>query len=123
MARDRGLFVSAMIIRLGFLLALVLGISMSWLTHSLLLYLHAASGVLLLVGGFSAALVGIFQNKGSVTPLLLSVTLMVLAAMVGVNVYRNVWGGPYMPWVHAGLMLLAVGLAEMGMARLRRTRQ
>jgi uncharacterized YccA/Bax inhibitor family protein len=117
----RGLKIGQMITRTGFLLALVLGVAMFWVAQvGVLLWLHIVGGVIVLVGGFVTTAAAIMAGRGHTAPITLGLTLLVVGAALGVGVYTGQYYFYGWAFVHAALMVAAVGLIEMGAAKVKR---
>jgi hypothetical protein len=113
--RDRVVTVAMMLVRLGFVVAIVLGLGMMfglWGAGSVL-PLHIGAGVLVLVGILLAGGRARTLGRGGVSFLLIGL----LTGAVGAVAVLRGWAPGLL---HLVLMLVAVGLAEMNVAKLNK---
>lgn len=97
-----------MLMRLGLVVALILGLGdlSGWLPFSpKILWVHVAAGLAVLVG--IAALTLGYRSARMAAALVLAL----IGAGFGILVRAR--GGPYDGFIHLGLMLASVGIAEM----------
>lgn len=119
--RDRIATVSLMLARLGFLGAIVLGLGMMFgaITAGGAVMLHIVAGAVVL-GGIWVALIRFAMLGRRVTgPLMAGAILALAGALLGLGTNNGWVAGDY-GLLHFLIMLAAVGLAEMGAARLNR---
>jgi hypothetical protein len=110
--RDRVAFIGMMMARLGGTLAVLLGIA-ALLDYGVVMA-HMAAGLLLLVGVLVAAARYTILGRP-----VLPVWAGLLVLVAGTTISLGYWG-PGLGLVHAAVMLLGFGRAEMGSARARR---
>jgi hypothetical protein len=97
-----------MLMRLGLVVALILGLGdmSGWLPFSpKILWVHVAAGLAVLLG---VAALAIQTRSGRMW---LALLIALIGAAFGILVRAQ--GGPYDGFIHLGLMLAAVGIAEM----------
>lgn len=117
----RGIKVTQMILRTAFLLALVIGLGgmFGWLPFTpATVDLHIASGIIVAISMAAlAANIGRFRRPGAAV-LWTGVLLVVAGGFMAL--YWHIAGNA-LGLAHLALMLVAMGLAEMGAARAKRS--
>jgi hypothetical protein len=104
-----------MLVRLGFLVALVLGLGRltgTW-TSGAVLQWHMLAGILVLIGIWTATIRLAAQKRSGMGPVWGAAVL----ALVGAGLGPAALGGALPSYVHILIMLVTIGLAEMGVGR------
>jgi hypothetical protein len=104
-----------MLVRLGFLIALIIGLGIltgaSWASAAL--PWHMLAGVLVLIGIWTATIRLATQKRSGMAPVWAAAVLGIVGAGLGSAAMSGAVSGI----VHMVVMLLTIGLAEMGVAR------